>query len=158
MHKLILLAILFSFNARAETGYVFESDINNDGVMDSIVSGPSELFGNAGGPFIISLSNGKDGFIKKVLGLHPSAVAIDVANGHPRIWTYWRSSCCFGSLVVTTLGKQFKEEHIDLYFGESWDSPTVSRDIYHAIFQGKYAIKFKTVENYSVPKSINGEW
>jgi hypothetical protein len=154
----LLLAFAFSAAVQAETGYVFEGDLNDDGVLDSIMSGPSELFGNGGGPFIVSLSNGSGGFNRKEIGLHPKAAALDLVKGHPRIWGFWHLSCCEGTLSITTLDEKFETQTIQLYFSGDQGYPTVSQNIYNAIFEGKSLIKFKTVENYQVPTPLRGEW
>jgi hypothetical protein len=156
--NIFLLTVVFSTAVQAETGYVFEGDLNGDEIVDSIKSGPSQLFGNGGGPFIISFSNGLGGFIQKEIGLHPMAVALELVNGHPRIWSYWRMSCCEGELSITTLDEKFETQSITMYPGDTPDSPTLSMDVYNTVFKNKHLIEFKKVENYQVPPSLRGEW
>ncbi|WP_188662697.1 hypothetical protein [Arenimonas soli] len=158
MPPLLLLLALVSGEAGVGTGYVHTGDLNGDGVPDSIMSGPSGLFGNGGGPFIVSLSDGKGGFRRIELALHPQAVALDQAGGHPRLWTYWRSSCCAGTLSVTTLDGSSAPQHIPLDFGQDPGAPTLSRALYDSVFRESNRIAFERVDNYQPPPPLGGEW
>jgi hypothetical protein len=158
MRIMILLLGLACGVSSAETGYVYSGDLNRDGVMDSIKSGPSEMFGNGGGPFVLSLSDGNGGFLLRSLELHPEAVALDVVEGHARLWSYWRSSCCDGSLGVTTLDSAFETQTISLNFGKSNGEPSVSLLIYQSVFRPENRIRFELVENYEPPPPLSGEW
>jgi len=144
--------------SNADTGYVYSGDLNGDGVADSIRSGPSDLFGNGGGPFVVSISDGSGGFIARDIGLHPLAVSLDLVTGHPRLWTYWRSSCCGGTLSVTTLDEKFETYFVPLEFGEDFSSPTASRDVYNSIFSTERRIEFEVVADYEPPPPLRGEW
>ena len=158
MRILNFVLLVFCGAANAQTGYVYSGDLNGDGILDTIKSGPSELFGNGGGPFVLSLSDGKGGFLLRDIGLHPEAVALDFVEGHPRLWSYWRMSCCDGSLGVTTLDASFKTETISLNFGKGVSEPTISRNIYESIFRPENRIVFTFVENYEPPLPLSGEW
>lgn len=155
---IFLILALAPGDANAQTGYVYTGDLNADGIADTIQSGPSELFGNGGGPFIVSLSDGKGGFRRAVVALHPQAVALDQAGGHPRLWTYWRSSCCAGTLGITVLDSTFETRTIPLDFGPDPQAPTLSRAVYDGVFRDAYRIVFERVDGYQPPPAIGGEW
>jgi hypothetical protein len=149
---------LFSGFALGDVGYTFQGDLNGDGIPDSIMSGPSELFGNAGGPFIVSLSSSNEGFMREEVFLHPKAAALEVVPGHYRLWAYHRLGCCEGTLNITTLDGNFHTSSIQLYFTGNRDSLSPSEEAYRAIFSGRSLLQFKMVENYQVPPPLHGEW
>ena len=144
--------------ARLHDGTEVIVKIRRPGIADTIQSGPSELFGNGGGPFIVSLSDGKGGFQRAVVALHPQAVALDQAGGHPRLWTYWRSSCCAGTLGITVLDGTFETRTIPLDFGPDPQAPTLSRAVYDGVFRDAHRIVFERVDGYQPPPAIGGEW
>lgn len=68
------------------------SDLNGDGVNDLILSDQKDLFGNAGGPWMVYLnSNGSWRYIGDV-GLHPGAVTLEATQDGVNIWNYRRNS------------------------------------------------------------------
>lgn len=151
--KLISIYIFFLFvssNVYAETGYIYETDFNGDGINDSLRSGPKAMFGNAGGPYMLSLSRGDGTFSQKIIRLHPLACALEMNGKYSRIWSYWRSSAGTGSLSYIMLDGTFKEKSISMYF--SGDGTSLSRQLYDLIFEKNKIIKFKEIENYSPPK------
>jgi hypothetical protein len=155
---LLAFFLLFSSSAYAETGYVFEGDLNGDGIPDSIMSGPSKLFGNAGGPFIVSLSDGKGHFIRKETALNPDLTAFDPAEGHPRIWGYWHVSSSEGVLSATTLDEAFETKTINLYGDNPESDTSMSAAIFNAVFNKKTIMKFRKVKNYKLPPPLASEW
>lgn len=71
-----IFLLFVCLNVYAETGYVYEADLNPDGVSDYLSSGPKAMFGNAFGPFMLSLSRPDGTYSYKVIGLHPKAAAL----------------------------------------------------------------------------------
>ena len=158
MRVFLVLQMLACVVTAADTGYVYTADLNGDGIEDSIRSGPSWLFGNGGGPFIVSISDGTAGFILREIEMHPMAASLDLVDGKPRIWTYWRTSCCDGTLSVTTLDKAFETSSVRLNFSEDSSSQSISREIYNGVFSNENRIDFTTIENYDPPPPLRGEW
>ena len=139
-----------SLNVHAEIGYVYEADLNGDGVSDSLRSGPKAMFGNAFGPFMLSLSKPDGTSTKKVIGLHPRAAALESNGQESRIWGYIRGGLDEGGLCYTKLDGTFEEGCIDMYLNKKDNS--LSREFYDLIFDENKAIKFKEIENYVPPK------
>ena len=137
-------------SAIAEIGYIFEADLNGDGFEDSIMSGPYGMFGNGGGPFLLSLSKADGTFAKQAIGLHPKAAALEKNGEKSKIWGYWHSSAKSGELGYTMLDGSFKTEYITLYFEPDTDG--INRKIYELIFNKNQLIKFKKIENYIPPE------
>lgn len=162
--NLTILALVVPFLALhvspafAQTGYVFKGDLNGDGVEDSIMSGPPEMFGNAGGPFVVTLSARDGGALVQTLFLHPEAVSLDFQEGNPRLWTYSRSSCCGGNLSAIRLAEGFEVESIRLDFDQDGASASMSRDVYEAVFHASRRIRFDVVDHYEPPPPPGGEW
>lgn len=133
-----IIFIFFSAYAFSETGYVFSGDLNGDGIDDTLESGPSSMFGNAGGPFLLTLSSDNT-FVFKVLGFHPHAISLEKHKNGNKLWSYWRLSSNNGSLRSVFLDENFKEEHVHI---QSGNSGTVQGNrIYKALFNEKYLLK-----------------
>jgi len=146
--KLALVLMFISSFTYGETGYVYEGDLNGDGIQDKITSGPSGQFGNAGGPFMISLSQ-KDGTLKnKSLGFHPMAIALEKTSSGNYLWGYWRYSSRGGDLFHITLDGHFIKTKINIRAGSNSELGT---SIYNTIFgeNSKYIIKLKKIDNYT---------
>lgn len=145
--KLAFLLMFISSSIYGENGYVYEGDLNGDGIPDKITSGPSGQFGNAGGPFMISISS-KDGTFKsKVLGFHPRAIALEKTSSGNYLWGYWRYSSSLGDLFYITLDGQFIKTKIGIRAGSNSE---LGSSIYNTIFDAKneYIVKLKKVDNY----------
>ncbi len=158
--KLLVLSLVFfwSINGLADTGYVYQGHLNHDQVIDSIKSGPSRLFGNGGGPFIVSLSDGKGGFVRRELALNPGWVALEKTGPDFRLLSYSRVSCCEGIVGVTALNKNFTTEKMTLHFGAELDPSTLGAQIFKAVFESGHAIEFTRVKNYTPPPALKGGW
>lgn len=135
----------------AGTGYVYVGDLNQDGIADRIESGPTEFFGNAGGPFLITLSKGDTDFESFILGLHPFAVRAELLDtGKVRLWSYWRMGGRFGSLCTTDLsGIEPSTDCLRIYTGS--DATDVGRGVYDSVFDAYKRLVFTEVQNYIAP-------
>lgn len=151
MCKYLTLCILFiSQLSIAGSGYVFTGDLNGDGVEDSIKSGPLGLFGNAGGPFMVSLSKSDGTFVRKVIGFHINAIALETNEaGINNLWGYWRGGSQQGSLFKVSLDGNFKHEGIAINVGINGSD--IGSSLYSSIFNNQHLLKLKKVENYLPP-------
>ena len=148
---LLLISILLSSKiASAEIGYIYEHDFNDDGIHDSLMSGPEYLFGNGGGPFMLRLSKADGTFSEKVIGLHPKVAALEQNGSNSKIWGYWHMSASEGVLGYVLLDGSFKQENLRLQFHQSHEG--LSSKIYDLVFNENQIIKFRKVENYIPPK------
>ncbi len=147
---LFLAASLLGTILFAEMGYVYKGDLNRDGKIDSLMSGPSAMFGNGGGPFLMSLStpNGKN--VQYVVGLHPMATALERNGAHSRLWSYWHMSADEGVLSCMTLDGRFKSEAVTLYFNGGDDD--LSKRMYDLVFNKEFRIVFDEFQNYTPPE------
>jgi hypothetical protein len=152
-------------NVRAELGYVFIGDLNGDGVEDRIESGPGSMFGNAGGPFLVTLSDSTRPAQHFDVGLCLSMVAVERTPGGVRLWTYWHMSAGSGELIAIPLGYRRDawpsgdtlEKSILIYTGE--DGTELGNALLSTVFAPERTISFKRVENYTVPQRPGGrEW
>ena len=157
-----LLVICFvAFVTHAdEFGLVGEIDLNNDGVIDRIQSGPSDLFGQAGGPLVVTLSENGNSPAKSYVIEGNGTFAIErTGTGEPiRLWSYWRMSCCQGvlsSFVFTHDGME--QQHIKINPGDS--GTAIGRAVYNGIFDQENLFALKHVSPYSPPPNPSGlEW
>ncbi len=136
--------------AAADTGYFLEQDLNNDGIMDKIESGPSNLFGNGGGPFLVTLSQPEGKFVTQIVELHPKAASLQINGNKNQLWIYWRNSYNSGVLRTIQLDNTFKAQDIDIYFSE--DRSGLTEKIFETIFHPDHLIKFLEIEGYTPPK------
>jgi len=145
----------------AEKGYVWEGDLNGDGRIDTIQSGPMSHFGNRGGPYVLRVSKGKDGWVEHVIGFgHMGNIAVEKL-GTPdfRLWGYHGHSAGEGGIFVLTIGDQLTSEGITIFAGDQ--GTDLGRDLYNAVFKKERMLTFKIVDNYEVPRNPNnesGEW
>lgn len=143
----------------SEEGWVYTGDLNGDGIDDTIESGAAELFGKAGGPFVISISN-PDGTIQKsVVFAHPHCIAPEpVDEGEMTnifIWTYSRLSNREGKLVRYNLLDSKATQSITIRPGDA--GTNLGNSIYQALLT--HRIQLNRVEDYTVPPHPNGhQW
>lgn len=143
------LALALAQTTPAGSGYRYSADLNGDGLADSIVSGPAEMFGNGGGPFLLSLSLGDSEFTRHVVLLHPQAVAWERNGRHSRLWSYHRSGASAGSLSSLSLDGRFERQTIRLQLDP--DESGLNRALYALLFAGEHKLEFDPVQAHVPP-------
>jgi hypothetical protein len=156
----LLFLLLFPLIVFAETGFVYEGDLNGDGIDDYIQSGPRELFGNAGGPCVISVSVSPREHKKGLVNCSPAGFLLEKSANKmwpSRYWNYWWLGGGAGSITATTLDGRFATESIVLYgmMGEEID--TLGKAILKAVRDKAQLLRFKQVENYTPPEQPCGD-
>ena len=140
----------------ADTGFEYKGDLNDDGIDDLIQSGPSSLFGNAGGPCIMSLSISSTDNKKGEIHCHPAGFWFEKGGTKwqpNRIWGYSRNGGSEGSLCNTSLDGKFTLQCITLYM-TGMGSGTLK-----SVSENARLIKYKHIENYTPPETICGlQW
>jgi hypothetical protein len=132
-------------------------DINRDGVADKIASGPGELFGNGGGPFVVTLGSRKGPPKQFVLNLHRLAATVENTATATRIWSYWHLSGRSGDLCVDTLTDKTSRQCITIYAGDG--GTAMGNALVERIFSKGQRLEFKDVEPYVPPPHPDGrEW
>ncbi|WP_444888232.1 hypothetical protein [Microbulbifer sp. JMSA008] len=145
---IVFILILFASQVRADYGYTYSGDLNGDGIADRIMSGPSAMFGNSGGPFIIYLSKADGTYINKVVAFHPKAIAFEkYESGRNSLWGYWRHGTRQGTLFKLSLDGEFKVESITI----NPIGSNLSSGIYSTVFDKNSLLKIKRVEGYMPP-------
>lgn len=154
--------LLVPLTAFAETGFVYKGDLNGDGIEDFIQSGPSDLFGNAGGPCVVSVSVSPKEHKKGLVECNPWGFLHEKSNDKmrpSRYWNYWRYGGGVGSISVTTLDGNFKTQAISLYDVFGSEDDTLGNAILKAVKEKTQLIRFEQVVNYTPPKQPCGaEW
>jgi hypothetical protein len=156
MTRLLLLLALLTTPLSAESGYEYHGDLNADGIPDSIVTGPAELFGTGGGPLVITLS--QPGGKTKVMSISGKPGVIALEKGPiPRLYLYLHNSARTGNLVQQDLAGDFASHTIAMQ-GE--DGGTELGDqIFAVIFAKPNLLTFTEVPNYTPPPNPDGqEW
>lgn len=126
-----------------------------DGATVTLESGPSGMFGNAGGPFLLTFR--KNGIrTQKIIGLNPAAIALEIGNPS-RLWGYMRTSGSSGVLTSTELDAGMHEESLVINPGDSGSE--LGNRVYHAVFSTEFLLKLDRVADYTVPDAPGGvEW
>lgn len=93
------------------------SDLNGDGVDDLILSDPQDMFGNAGGPWMVYLHNDGAWHYIGDVGFCPGVVTLEATKDGVNIWNYCRNSARggnFGYYHVANgkLNKQPMQMHV----------------------------------------------
>ncbi len=149
----LVVAIVFSHNPFAEEyGYVGEIDLDGDGVNDTIESGPMSMFGNGGGPLIVTLSANAATEAKKYLIAANTRFAVEsIGPGRPiRLWSYWRLGSGEGTLSSFVFTKSgLVKEDVRIFVGEV--ETTISSGIIAAIFNDESIFDLKRVSPYRTP-------
>ena len=142
--------LLVSFCSLADDiGYVYEGDLNGDGVSDTIASGPHDQFGSAGGPFVIVLSQLNGTPVHKIVYLHPSAISLEHHVTGNFLWGYARHGGGTGTLFSISFDGQFKTEEITINAGPFYSDLAAS--ISNAVFNEKFRLILKKVDSYEPP-------
>ena len=149
--------IFYTCHLFGEDGWVYYGDLDLDGKDDSLVSGPANMFGNAGGPYILSLTSVGKNF--DIAG-HGSW-AVERHDGNLRLWNYWHLSSGEGSLgylEIDTKTGMASNSSLIIYAGDS--GTDLGNKLYNAVYDNKNLISATRIENYTPPKlNANGlEW
>lgn len=157
----ILFVFLVPFSVFAETGFVYKGDLNGDGIDDHIQSGPQDLFGNAGGPCVVTVSVSPTEHKKGIVSCGPGGILLEKSINKmwpSRLWDYGRISAGEGTIMTITLDGKFTTEHITLYSMAHGDD-SIGIAILKAVRGKAQFIKFDQVENYAPPENPCGvQW
>ena len=143
-----VVLIFLSFSVFADTGYVYEGDMNNDGIADTLQSGPSSLFGKGNGPFVLKLSVNNNEYNSTIIILNVNGFYLERTTKGNRIWSYYPVSMERGILRSTELNSNFSI--VDKEF-------SVNDNRLRAVLTEKYLVKFRVVEDYNVPQHPCGK-
>lgn len=157
----VLAILTVSYSAFAEEfGFVGEIDLDNDGVVDRIQSGPMSMFGNGGGPLIVTLSANGGSPEKNYLigGSTKFAVERFGAERPIRLWSYWHLGSSEGVLTGFTFTKdEMTKQNLRIYLGAT--GSTISESITASIFKDENVFALERVSPYTVPPHPDGhEW
>ena len=151
MKKILLLIplLFYADHLFGEDGWVYYGDIDLDGKEDSLVSGPTTMFGNAGGPYILSLTSvGK----KFDIAGH-GEWAIERHDDNLRLWSYSHLSSGEGSLgyfEINIKSGKFSNCSLIIYAGDS--GTDLGNKLYDVVYDAKNMISATRIENYTPPK------
>jgi len=87
----IALLLLIPFNLYAETCFTYIGDLNCDGVNHHIQTGPSSLFGNGGGPCVLTVSTPSGTIKKQVISCGRTGIYLERSLNKykpSRLWHY----------------------------------------------------------------------
>jgi hypothetical protein len=154
--------LLVPLTAFADTGFVYKGDLNGDGIEDSIQSGPSGLFGNAGGPCVVSVSVSPKEYKKGMVDCSSWGFLLERSTNKlwpARYWSYMRHGGGQGSIGATTLDGKFTTQYITLYDMMGAEADTLGKAILKVVNEKAELIKFDQVDNYTPPEQPCGaQW
>ncbi len=156
----LLLFCAVTYTHADEFGLVGEIDLNNDGLLDRIESGPRALFGQGGGPFVVTITG--NGVVPDksyvVSGNGRFAVERGGAGRPVRLWAYWRMSCCDGVLASYVFSHDgMEQQSITISPGDG--GTAVGRAIYRSIFNADTLLNLKRISPYTPPPDpAGGKW
>ena len=149
---IILTEIMASLNC-AE-GY--RHSFGFEGGKATLESGPQELFGNGGGPFLITILWNNGTKTQKLTQLHPSAIAIERGTV-TRIWGYLHSSSTEGALTTIDLVNGLPERQITI--NSDGNGSDFGNSIYAVVFSVDRVLKLEKILDYKTPERADGaEW
>lgn len=155
---MVILMMSIPHKLFAETGFGFSGDLNGDGIDDQIQSGPSSLFGNAGGPCVLTVSVSVGESNKKIVNCNRAGMILEKSDYKfipSRLWNYGRHSAGEGTVSAVVLDGSFKTEYLTLYIG---GEDSIGSSILAALKKG-VPIKFQQLDNYTPPQTPCGlEW
>lgn len=159
--RVLIMLCLASCGAYAEEyGFMGEIDLNNDGIRDQIRSGPSSMFGNGGGPLVITLSaNGDSPSKSYVIGANVSFAVERFGSERPvRLWSYWHVNSSEGIVTCFTFTKsEMIQQNLRIYTGGTGSE--ISRSIAADIFKEENTFTLERVSPYNVPPHPAGhQW
>jgi hypothetical protein len=157
----LFVVFLISFGAGAEEyGFVGEIDLDNDGIKDHIQSGPSSMFGNGGGPIVVTLSATVDSPSKSYVIAAYDRFAVEKfgADRPVRLWSYWHISSSEGIVTGFTFTKsEMTRQSLRIYTGGLGSQ--ISHSIAASIFREENIFQLDRVNPYTVPPHPAGhEW
>jgi hypothetical protein len=151
---LALIILLTCTAVPAAEGWQYTGDLNADGTPDTIRSGPQNLFGNAGGPFVVRLSRLNGTHREHAIFAHRLCMAPELVGqkNSPTLilWTYHRSNAYEGRLVRYEFGEKPKITKISIY-----PKSPVGKALYAAITASRLTLV--KIPNYTVPSNPSGE-
>jgi len=152
----ITVIFLICIILHGEDGYVYNGDLNGDGIADKIESGPSWTFGTGGGSFVVTI-NGKTNQQSYAIGGKPYFALEKIPTGNMRLWSYWHMSAQEGVLTSYMFTPELKQENITINPGDG--GTDLGNAIMKAVFNEKDLIKLKKVKDYTIPPNPSGlEW
>jgi len=137
-----IFLIIFSPCAFSATGYIYEGDLNNDGISDSLKSGPLSLFGKGNGPFVLKLSTENNKFNSSLIILNINGFHLERTSKINKIWSYYPITVEEGILRSTELGSKLYTVNKEVYKGDK---------LLESVLDRKNLINFKVIENYTPP-------
>lgn len=156
--RLTIIALLTMLMLRplfaAERGWVYAGDLDGDGIADSIRSGPEEIFGRGGGPFLLTIT-GAEGEPDRHAMLWASGAfvfALDPGTEHwsPRLWSYTRVEPRHGAVGYIDLDQEMAEGGLMVRAGD--DGREIDAAICDAIFDQAHQITLQEVQDYRPPE------
>ena len=133
-------------------GLIGRIDLNGDSIKDEIRSGPSSLFGNAGGPLVVRLSASDNSpeVAYLIEGNGRFAIESFGDNAPVRLWTYWHVSSIEGVLTSYRFRKSGVEtSHITINPGDG--GTETGRAIFNAVFRKDNVFILDHISPYEPP-------
>ncbi len=147
----VLMIIVGAAELPGEEGYRYATSINGEALLQE--SGPQRLFGNAGGPFLLTLIRKAEAPLRRVIALHPLAAALEDGD-RPKLWGYWRLGGHEGRLFSISL-RDATEAALLINPGDG--GTAMGNALYAGAFAEERRITFSVVRDYRAPALSSGE-
>jgi hypothetical protein len=160
MKKIMFWIICFVLATKSysDEGDVYKGDLNGDGVIDKIESGPSYMFGNGGGPFLVTLSGPKNDVKKSIIGAHIGALYLERHQRGNQLWGYWHMSAFEGELFTISLDGKFIRNSVKIYTGKiDLGDSDMGKMILDSVKSKASKIDFDYIEDYVLPEASWGK-